>query len=198
MKILIIADVESKALWDFYDRNKKKDIDLIISCGDLDPDYLSFLTTMYNCDVLYVHGNHDKKYEVHPPEGCICIDDKIYVYKGTRILGLGGSMQYNEGMPPYQYTEAQMRLRGMRLWYQIRKKRGFDILVSHSPAKGINDGDDLPHQGFEYLKHLIEKHKPVYFFHGHVHLNYGSGIPRVDHYRSTTIINGYEKYLLEI
>lgn len=38
--------------------------------------------------MLYVCGNHDDKYEQKPPEGCICIDDKIYVYKGFVSLGL--------------------------------------------------------------------------------------------------------------
>jgi Icc-related predicted phosphoesterase len=196
MRILVVADVDSAALWDHFDANNKEDIDLIISCGDLHPEYLSFLTTMYSCDVLYVHGNHDDRYITHPPEGCICIDDHIINYNGIRILGLGGSMKYNGGIQ--QYTEAQMRLRVKRLWYQMKINRGFDILVSHSPAKGINDGKDLPHQGFQCLTNLIEKYNPVYFLHGHVHLNYGMNVPRVDHYKDTTVINAYEKYILEI
>ena len=43
MKILVIADEEVKSLWDYYDREKTKDVDLIISCGDLKPQYLEFL-----------------------------------------------------------------------------------------------------------------------------------------------------------
>lgn len=66
MKILVIADVESKYLWDYFEKSKVEGIDLIISCGDLDPRYLSFLVTLANAPVLYVHGNHDKKYaQVH-------------------------------------------------------------------------------------------------------------------------------------
>ena len=37
MKILALADQESKALWDYFDKSKLKGIDLIISCGDLAP-----------------------------------------------------------------------------------------------------------------------------------------------------------------
>ena len=102
MKILAIADVESKYLWDYFEKSKLEGIDLIISCGDLDPRYLSFLATFTSAPVLYVHGNHDDKYERIPPEGCICIDDKIYVHEGERILGLGGSMRYKPG--EHQYT----------------------------------------------------------------------------------------------
>ena len=78
MKILVLADVESKYLWDFFEKSKLDGIDLIISCGDLKANYLSFLATFTSAPVLYVHGNHDAKYEIHPPEGCICIDDDIY------------------------------------------------------------------------------------------------------------------------
>ena len=101
MKILAIADEESKSLWDFFDKSKLEGIDLIISCGDLNPHYLSFLVTLSTVPVLYIHGNHDGKYETTPPEGCICIEDQIYVHEGVRILGLGGSMRYKPG--PHQY-----------------------------------------------------------------------------------------------
>ena len=61
MKILAIADVESKYLWDYFEKSKLEGIDLIISCGDLDPRYLSFLATFTSAPVLYVHGNHGFK-----------------------------------------------------------------------------------------------------------------------------------------
>ena len=96
MKILAISDEESKYLWEFFDKSKLKGVDLIISCGDLDPYYLSFLATFSTAPVLYVRGNHDKVYKKIPPDGCICIEDKIYVHEGVRILGLGGSMRYNK------------------------------------------------------------------------------------------------------
>lgn len=90
MKILVLADEESKYLWDYFEKDKLEGIDLIISCGDLKPQYLSFLATYAKAPILYVHGNHDAVYDETPPEGCICIDGDIYVYNGIRILGLGG------------------------------------------------------------------------------------------------------------
>ena len=38
MKILLLADEESKYLWDFFEKEKLDGIDLIISCGDLKAD----------------------------------------------------------------------------------------------------------------------------------------------------------------
>ena len=45
MRILVIADIESKALWDYFDKSLLENVDLIVSCGDLNPKYLSFLAT---------------------------------------------------------------------------------------------------------------------------------------------------------
>ncbi len=195
MRILAIADVESEYLWDYFERDKLKEIDLIISCGDLDPQYLSFLVTVSTVPVLYVHGNHDGRYRETPPEGCICIEDQIYEYQGIRILGLGGSMRYNQGT--YQYTESQMERRIARLKWKLFSKRGFDILVTHAPAYQINDGEDLPHQGFRAFRRLVEKYQPKYFLHGHMHLSYGRQVKRHDRYRETHVINAYERCVFD-
>ncbi len=196
MKILAIADVESKYLWDYFEKSKLEGIDLIISCGDLNPKYLSFLATFTTAPVLYVHGNHDVKYEKNPPEGCICIEDKIYVHKGVRIMGLGGSMEYIQGRP-HQYTEAKMVYRVFKMIPKLLWRRGFDILVTHAPAFEINDGDDLPHRGFQIFRTLMERAKPKYFLHGHVHMNYGRKHVRFDKYKDTQIINSYERCIFE-
>lgn len=49
MKILVLADRKSKYLYDFYEPDKLKDVDLIISCGDLPASYLSFLSPSVMC-----------------------------------------------------------------------------------------------------------------------------------------------------
>ncbi len=195
MKILAIADEESKYLWDFYEKSKLEGIDLIISCGDLNPNYLSFLTTFSTAPVLYVHGNHDGKYERIPPEGCIDIEDKIYVHEGIRILGLGGSMLYTGAA--HQYTERDMRKRVRKLWFQLLRHRGFDILVAHAPAYQLNDARDLPHQGFKVFLELMEKYKPRFFLHGHVHMSYNRNQKRYDRYLDTHVINAYERCVFD-
>ena len=166
MKILFIADEESKLYWDYFKKEYFEDIDIIVSCGDLKASYLSFLSTMLPIPVLYVHGNHDDKYERIPPEGCICIEDQIYEHEGVRILGLGGSMRYRPGVN--QYTEKEMVKRVKKLRFKLFRKKGFDILLTHSPAYQLNDGRDLPHQGFQVFNTLMDKYKPRFFIHGHV------------------------------
>ena len=196
MRILLLADEESKAYWDFFRKEDFKDIDLIISCGDLKPEYLSFLATMVPVPLLYVHGNHDDKYKRRPPEGCICIENRIYIHNGVRILGLGGSYRYKTG--DNQYTEVQMARRISKMRFKIKRNHGFDILVTHSPAYGFHDGEDQCHRGFDSFNHLIETYHPKYFVHGHVHMNYGRQFPRVDEIGETQVINAFERYILEV
>ena len=195
MRILVVADVPSKSLWDYFEPAKLKGIDLILSAGDLPASYLSFLVTFASCPVLYVRGNHDSKYDAAPPEGCICIDDRIYCYQGIRILGLGGSMHYNS--PVCQYTEKEMKKRVRKLRFQLLRRKGFDILLTHAPAYGVNDGTDLPHKGFQVFCDLLDRYSPGYMVHGHTHMNYGYRIPRISRYRDTVVVNAYEKYVFE-
>ncbi len=195
MKILVIADTPSKALWDYFDESRLRGVDLILSAGDLPASYLSFLVTLGPCPVLYVHGNHDSRYNEQPPEGCICVDDTVYVHEGIRILGLGGSMRYRPG--PHQYTEREMKKRAAKMYFKIRRRAGFDILLTHAPARGVGDGSDLPHQGFEVFNTLMDKYQPRFMVHGHVHMNYGMDVQRVRQHGNTTVVNAYEKYLLE-
>ena len=122
MRILLLADEESKALWDFFSPDKIRGYDLIISCGDLNPHYLTLLATFTSAPLLYVHGNHDTAYKKTPPESCICVEDTIYEYGGVRVLGLGGSIRYKQG--PFQYTQQEMERRRKRLWLSLRRTVG--------------------------------------------------------------------------
>ncbi|MCR5147552.1 MAG: metallophosphoesterase [Eubacterium sp.] len=197
MRILAIADLESKYYWDFFEKSKLEGLDLIISAGDLDPHYLSFLATYAKCPVLYVHGNHDYKYESVPPDGCICIEDTIYEHEGVKILGLGGSMRYNMGADVmHQYDEKEMASRVRKLKFKMWRK-GVDILVTHSPAYNLNDGDDLPHTGFKCFYKILDTYNPGLFIHGHVHRTYGRQFVQEYSYKDTRVINAFERCIID-
>lgn len=196
MKILTISDEESPALWDHYMPGRLDGYDLIISCGDLNSRYLSFLVTMAKCPVLYVHGNHDTGYLDRPPEGCDCIDGHIVTYNGVRILGLGGCRKYHPGR--HQYTDKQMRLRIAKLRWRLWRLKGVDIVVTHAAPEGLGDDEDRAHWGFPCLRELIEKYKPAYLVHGHVHMSYGHHVPREIDHNGTRVINAFERYTIEI
>ena len=112
------------------------------------------------------------------------------------ILGLGGCRRYNNG--PHQYTDSQMRKRIRKLRWEIAKYGGVDIILTHAPPKGVGDGEDRAHQGFECFLELMDTYRPKYLLHGHVHMSYGHSIPREIDYNGTKIINAYERYTIEI
>jgi Icc-related predicted phosphoesterase len=190
MRILAISDIESKYYYDYYTPGKLDEFDLILACGDLSRAYLEFIISMAHCPVLYVRGNHDDAFAAAPPEGCTCIENRIYVYQGVRILGLGGSHRYRDG--DNMFTERQMSARIRRLWRQLRRHKGFDILVTHAPARHINDFDSVAHRGFDCFVTLLDEYQPKYFVHGHIHKNYGIHIPQKTLRGVTTVINAYD------
>lgn len=196
MKILLVSDEESPYYWDYYQPGRLDGIDLILACGDLKADYLTFLVTMGRAPLLYVHGNHDGSYERKPPEGCQCIDGQLVTVGNLRILGLGGCPSYNGG--PHQYTERQMAWRIARLALPLLRHGGADIIVTHAPIRDCGDAPDPAHRGFLVFQRLLDKLKPQYLVHGHVHLRYGHDPQRIRQYGETTVINACERYILEI
>lgn len=195
MRILAVADIEAKSLYDYYRPGKLSGYDLIIGCGDLSEGYLEFLVTMADCPLVYVHGNHDENHK-SVPLGCTCIDDDIVEVAGLRIMGLGGSFKYRDGK--YMYTEAQMRSRISRLRYKLWRSKGIDILVTHAPARHLNDMETVPHRGFECFNKLLDKYRPKYFIHGHVHRTYNHMLPQICTRGDTVVINACEYCVIEI
>ena len=196
MKILALSDTPDKMLWDFLDRRLLEGVDLVLSCGDLPAEYLSFLTCFTSAPILYVRGNHDTGYDKKPPEGCICIDDDIFEFHGLRILGLGGSMRYKPG--PCMYSEAEMRKRVRKLRYKLYRRKGFDILLAHAPAQGLGDQPDLAHQGFQVFLQLMDRYSPRYLIHGHVHQEYSPSFQREFTYGNTKVVNAYKRCFIEL
>ena len=193
MRILVVSDIESKFIWDHFDPERFRDVEMILSCGDLSARYLSFLVTMIPCPLFYVPGNHDKRYETNPPEGCVNIDGRLVVYRGVRIMGLGGCKSPHPCL--HEYSEPQMWKKVRRMESQIRRAKGLDLFVTHAPAIGLGDGQDLFHQGFESFRYIDDVYQPDIHFYGHRHLGENPNDRRAIYpYHETVMINacGYK------
>ena len=189
MRILVVSDMESRFIWDHFDPDRFRDVEMIISCGDLSAKYLSFLVTMIPSPLFYVPGNHDKRYETNPPEGCVNVDGRLIVYRGIRIMGLGGCKSPHPCT--YEYSELQMWKRVRRMESQIRRAKGLDLFVTHAPAIGLGDGADLFHQGFESFRYIDDVYRPDIHFYGHKHLGENPKDRRAIYpYHDTVMING--------
>jgi Icc-related predicted phosphoesterase len=206
MKILAVSDQVVEGLYSPTVKEQFRDVKMIISCGDLNYDYLEYLLTMLNIPLYYVPGNHDPLYREHDPEthvaGGVNLDQRIVYEKGLLLGGLGGCIRYRpDGFN--QYTQATMYARlpalfPCLLWNFIRHRRMLDILVTHSPPDGIHDDDDPPHRGLRAINWLIRWAKPRYVFHGHTHVYRRNLVPTNAVVGPTTIINVYPYRVIEV
>lgn len=169
-------------------------IDLVIGCGDLPADYLDVLSTVYAAPLLFVRGNHDppRRQGDYPPAAEI--DGRIVEERGLWIAGLEGSIRYSDG--PHQYTERQMLVKvlGLRLRLALRS---LDILITHGPPAGVNEGSDPPHRGMKAVRRAVEWMQPRLLLHGHVH-PYGREIPREAELGRTRVINVVGHRVIEL
>ena len=56
MRVLAVSDIPSDRFYKFYQPGRLDEFDLILSCGDLSPEYIEFLVTLAHCPLVYVHG----------------------------------------------------------------------------------------------------------------------------------------------
>jgi len=197
MKILSVADTVVQELLEPVGGGPPlADIELVLACGDLPPEYLSALRNRYETPLLYVLGNHDLRYGESPPVGCTPIHRRIIKTGGLRIVGFSGSRWYNGNIN--QYTEKQMARFMRKMRFSLWQSRGVDLVVSHAPPRFIKDADDPCHRGFRVFLEFIEKYQPRYFIHGHIHTMFDNDAERSTMVRSTAVINSYGYYVLEI
>jgi hypothetical protein len=185
--ILAVADGISPLLYDHFDAERWKAIDLVLSSGDLPPEYLDFLCTALHVPVLYVRGNHDASFELARYDGFENLHGRIYQYKGLRIAGFEGSQRYSGGS--CQYTEAEMARAVRRVQREAKRVGAPHIVLTHAPPAGIHDSEDVCHRGFTCFREAIDLWNPVYFVHGHMH-NYTGG-PVISTVGTTDVINSY-------
>lgn len=200
LRILAVSDFIDKDLTRDIENKALPPIDLVISCGDLAPEYLSLLRDRIDAPLYYVKGNHDIRYTSANPMGCTNIHTRIVSLGSLNILGLEGSIWYNGG--PNQYTDAQMRKMIFWMKFQIWRKKPIHMVVTHASPRHIHDREDLCHMGFDSFNHLIAKSGPDYFIHGHIHDDFDrfkDRITKVTNRTNTTqVINTCGYTIIEI
>jgi hypothetical protein len=171
IRILAISDEPDPALDSPGTREVIGRVDLIVGAGDLQPDYLSFVSDAFQAPLRYVRGNHDtglgwshtrRKLLPEPmPDG------QIVEELGIRILPFSGSPRYNQrGM---QVSSIGMWWQVVTAWFRATRARPL-LLVTHAPPRGLNDDRDLAHRGFAAFRWLIDRIQPPLWLHGHTAL----------------------------
>lgn len=220
MKILCIADHIDPLVYSAGIKQRFKDVELVLSAGDLPLSYYDFIMSTLNKPLLFVFGNHNLKGMEHfrgvsdnlgrfsvlrreveaPATGAVYLNGRVRREKGLLLAGLDGSRWYNGG--ENQYTDLQVYLRlallmPRLLLNRLLHGRYLDVLLTHAPPLGLHDGQDPCHRGFRALLWFMRVFKPRYLVHGHIHL-YSADAVRVSSYDQTTVVNAYDHALIEV
>ena len=201
MKILAVSDTELDMIYSPMITQRFRDVDLVIGCGDLPYYYLEYIISMLNRTTYFVRGNHAPRFkeegvggERTHPWGAIDLHRRVVRdSSGLLLAGIEGSLNYNNGR--YQYSQEEMwamilAMVPRLLLNRILYGRYLDIFVTHAPPWQIHDKEDLPHQGIKAFRWLIEKFKPTYHLHGHIHIYQQYDITETDH-QGTRVVNSY-------
>ena len=208
MKLLAVSDAVVKTLYRPNIAEQYGHIDCVIGCGDLPYYYLEFLHSAFTAScLLYVRGNHDEDVQytsdgraLREPAGGIDLHCQLEQVADVSFAGLEGSMRYKNDAR-LMYTEQEMRRQVLKLspqlaLHQLRYNRPVDFLITHSPPFEIHDMTDRAHTGFRVFRTLIERFKPRYLLHGHVHDHF-SNRPKITRYHETLVINVYPYFYLD-
>ena len=171
IRILAVSDETDPSLDSTATRERLGDLDMIIGCGDLEPDYLGFVTDAFHAPLRYIRGNHDVGSAWGHTERKLLPapmpDAEVIEEAGIRLIGFSGSPVYNDrGM---QVSASGMWLKAWSAWIRARKL-GPVLVVSHAPPRGVNDDQDLAHRGFTSFRWLADHLHPPLWLHGHTAL----------------------------
>jgi Icc-related predicted phosphoesterase len=208
--ILAITDEADPRIHSETVRERLGHVAFVVSCGDLPASYLEFIADALNRPVYYVLGNHAEELTRHcadrescKPTGAIDIGGKVVQDPGTGLVlaGFPGSPRYREGEPA-QYSEREISLMALKMapqlrWNQLRHGRALDLLVTHAPPRDVNDRPDPAHRGFAALRAFLERWRPAYHVHGHIHL-YDRSRPFQQRFGDTDVINVFPYRVLEL
>jgi uncharacterized protein len=204
--ILAVTDEADPRIYSATLRERMGHVAFIVSCGDLPTSYLEFIADAVNRPLYYVQGNHARRCSGNSacrPSGGIDLSGKVIQDPTTGLIlaGFPGCLRYEDDQPA-QYSEWEMALMAKKMaprlhLNRLRYGRALDLLVTHAPPRDVNDRPDPAHRGFETFRGFLERWKPPYQVHGHIHL-YDRTQPFHQQFGETDVINVFPYRLLEL
>jgi hypothetical protein len=198
IRLLAVSDEIDPSLWGHLDREALGPLDLLVSSGDLPPDYLSYLEGSLRVPFVFVTGNHDL--------------DTAWAHEADRLLPWrksGARLTESAGVSiallDWPGTD-KIRTRSQD-WITWRQVLGLwlavllgarrpDIVVSHVAPDQVLDLRDLYHRSFPAYRWLARRVRPALWLHGHTT---PASVPeRVTHLGPTTSVNVTGAYLIEV
>lgn len=198
IRILAVADEVDPSLWGHLDREALGPLDLLVSSGDLPPDYLSYLDDSLRVPFVFVMGNHDLD-EAWAREARRLLPEHMSGAQLTEAAGLSIALLDWPGRDRIR-TRSQDRIawrQVLRLWLSVKLGAPRpEIVVSHVAPDQVLDPRDMYHRSFPAYRWLARRLRPALWLHGHTT---PASVPeRITHLGPTTSVNVTGAYLIEL
>jgi Icc-related predicted phosphoesterase len=170
IRFLVASDDPDPALRHAVNREALGQLDGILGCGDLEPEWLDFLAESFHTPLVYVRGNHDRdgQWRERPLIVPAWLDaGRIERLAGIPIVGLewpGVDDAGNRRRPWLAWRQVfgiARRVMMARLW------KAPIVVISHVPPVGVGDANDAYHVGFDAYRWLLDRLAPPIWLHGH-------------------------------
>lgn len=159
MKALVIADRGPQI--NFREVIDEHKIDLVVTLGDLERHDLLGLATIHDVPKIGVYGNHCSG--TYMAElGIMNMHMATWQFGGVTFGGFQGCVRYKENPDAIMYHQEEAA-------HMLSHFPPVDVIVCHCPPRGINDENEVAHQGFDGLRSYIDRTPPRVLLHGHTY-----------------------------
>ncbi len=178
VRLLAVSDAVDPALAWSANRDALGRIDLVVGCGDLEPDALAFLIDAFAAPSVHVRGNHDagsgwvSGAHLLPKEARSGVPICLSIVRSGAIevvpfgwAGAANTPARRDEAVAWRHVLGAVARRAVRR----RTSRPF-IVISHAPPLGAGDAADPYHRGYRGYRWLLERTRPVLWLHGHTPL----------------------------
>lgn len=159
MNILAIADRGPQI--DFTQVIQDRAVDLVVTLGDLERHDLLGLTQVTHIPKIGVYGNHCSG-NYMDELGIMNMHMMTWQFGGLTFGGFQGCVRYKANPDAIMYTQEEAQ-------QMISIFPPVDVFLCHCPPRGINDEDEVVHQGFDALRTYIDTYHPQLLLHGHTY-----------------------------
>ena len=171
MKALVIADRQPNI--DLASTVNQENIDLVITLGDLVREDLLGLEEVKHIPKIGVYGNHE----------AVCICQSLIF--GVCIWKYGILRDYDlavfRDMCDIRIILMRLCISRKKLTFWCEVSRQLTSFISHCPPRGINDEQEIAHQGFDALRKYIDEKSPRVWLHGHTYPTDEYGNTRIEY-----------------
>ena len=168
LRLLATSDEFDPAFEERENRESLGLIDLVVGCGDLSPDRLSFIADAFHAPLVYVRGNHDRG-DRWPDLGTLPVPSAGLDRRSLQGLPLLALPWPGRAMGAARRDEAAAWRQALRpTTAALVRRTGPCLVFSHVPPRDVGDTPSDPyHRGFGAYRFVLDRLAPPLWLHGH-------------------------------